>query len=172
SLIQVLSSPGVPLRGPERGLAHVSIYDPFVEAKHVSSVVAFGGLDFNLLSQLESQKDAKTSLSHSLNLVHARVQKIIEGALSCHLSISDAMGVLIDPLSFENLIGEASTSGVPATAAAATTLVVANVSSVAPISVIDYGVLDAEPQPEAFHSPKVVFEKEDLDTTPDHPSSN
>nr|GFC38161.1 hypothetical protein [Tanacetum cinerariifolium] len=41
-------------------------------------------------------------------------------------------------------------------------------SFIPPISVADYEVLDVEPQAEAFHSPKVVFEKEVLDTTPNH----
>ncbi|GJT02108.1 hypothetical protein Tco_0823277 [Tanacetum coccineum] len=199
-----------------RSVTDVATYDPSVEAKYVSTVLAFRDLDFNLLSQLESQKDTsiaditsllclegpsaetpmgsqlqpsyeqlllpihrkednvvigETSLSDSLDAVHAHVQKIKEGASSRRLSISDAMGPLVDPLSSENLVGEASTSRVPTTVAATTALVVANVNSVAPISVTDYGVLDAEPQPEASHSPKVVFEKEDLDTTPDHPSA-
>ncbi|GJS10669.1 hypothetical protein Tco_0367465 [Tanacetum coccineum] len=41
-----------------RGLADVAAYDPFVEEKYVSAVLAFRDLDFDLLSQLESQKDA------------------------------------------------------------------------------------------------------------------
>nr|GEV55874.1 RNA-directed DNA polymerase, eukaryota [Tanacetum cinerariifolium] len=62
----------------------------------------------------------ETPLPDSLNVVHDRVQRLKEGALSYCLSISDAMGALVDPLSFENLIGEASTSGVPATVVATT----------------------------------------------------
>ncbi|GKE65195.1 hypothetical protein Tco_1519356, partial [Tanacetum coccineum] len=45
-----------------------------------------------------------------------------EGALSHRLSNSDAIGTLVDPLSSENLIGEASTSKVPGKAAATTAL--------------------------------------------------
>ncbi|GJY35189.1 hypothetical protein Tco_0420567 [Tanacetum coccineum] len=179
---------GIDHEKAEMGLAKVAAYDPSVEERYVSIVLAFCGLGFNLLSQLESQKDAsiadimdslcleETSLSDSLSVVHDRVQKVKEGALSHRLSISEAMGPLVDPLSSENLIGEASTSGVPATTATTTALSVlvttADVSSIPPISVADYEVLDAEPQPEASHSSKVVFEKEDLDTTPDYPSAN
>nr|GEV36713.1 hypothetical protein [Tanacetum cinerariifolium] len=41
-----------------RGLADVAAYDPFVEAKYVFADLAFHDPDFDLLSQLESQKDA------------------------------------------------------------------------------------------------------------------
>ncbi|GKE14419.1 hypothetical protein Tco_1421996 [Tanacetum coccineum] len=37
-----------------RGLADIAAYDPFVEARYVSALIAFRDLDFNLLSQLES----------------------------------------------------------------------------------------------------------------------
>ncbi|GKG53977.1 hypothetical protein Tco_0557500, partial [Tanacetum coccineum] len=56
----------------------------------------------------------ETSLSFSLDMVHSRVQRIQEDAASQHLSISEAMIPLIKPLSAKNLVGEASTSRVPA----------------------------------------------------------
>nr|GEV14478.1 transposase (putative), gypsy type [Tanacetum cinerariifolium] len=152
----------------ERGLADVAAYDPSVEAKYGPSAETPEASQLQpsyeqLLLHVHRKEDnvvtRETSLSDSLDLVHICVQTIKEDDLSHHSSISDVIGVLVDPLSFENLIGKASTSRVPATAIPATTLVVANVSSTAPTSVIDYGVLDAEPQPEASHSPKVVFEK-------------
>ncbi|GKG55813.1 hypothetical protein Tco_0574707, partial [Tanacetum coccineum] len=43
----------------ERGLAEVAAYDLFMEERYVSAVLALRGLDFNFLSQLESQKDAR-----------------------------------------------------------------------------------------------------------------
>ncbi|GJV72166.1 hypothetical protein Tco_1492161 [Tanacetum coccineum] len=173
-----------------RDLADIAAYDPSVEARYVSAILAFCDLDFNLLSHLESQKDAsiaaimsllllegpsaetpevsrlqpsyeqllfliyqkednvvtgETSLSDSLDVVYARVKKLKESALSHRFSISDAMGVLADPLSSENLIGEASTSGVPVMAATTTALAIsvtaANINSIPPIfaSVTSYG---------------------------------
>ncbi|GJV84800.1 hypothetical protein Tco_1524698 [Tanacetum coccineum] len=97
----------------------------------------------------------ETSLSDSLTVVLDRVQKVKEGALSHRLSISEAMGPLVDPLSSENLIGEASTSGVPVAAATTTALstTFAHTSSVPPISVTDYDVLYTEARPKASHSP-------------------
>ncbi|GKB95932.1 hypothetical protein Tco_0982069 [Tanacetum coccineum] len=203
-----------------RGLADVAAYDPSIEARYVSVVLAFRDRDFNLLFYFESQKDSsitdimnslrlegpstetpevsrlqpeyeqlllpihrkednvvvgETSLSDSLNVVHDRVQKLKECAISHRTSVSDAMGSLVDPLSSENLIGEASTSEVPAIAAATTTLSIpvtgSSASSIPPISVADYDVLDAGIQGEAPHSLKIMFEKETLETTPERPTS-
>nr|GEV88257.1 hypothetical protein [Tanacetum cinerariifolium] len=160
----------------ERGLDDIAAYDPSVEAKYISPILAFCGLDFDLLSQQESQKDA--SIANIISLLHLEgpsvktMEKIKEGALSRRLS----MDVMVDPMSFENLIGEASTLGVSTTAAATTTLAIsvttANVSSIPPISVADYGVLDVEPHYEAPNSLKIVFENEDLETTPEHPTAS
>ncbi|GKE32332.1 hypothetical protein Tco_1451654, partial [Tanacetum coccineum] len=111
-----------------RSFADGAAYDPSMEAKKEDNVVI-----------------GETSLSDSLDAVHARVQKIKEGTSSRRLSISDVMGPLVDPLSSKNLVGEASTSGVPTTVAATTALVVANVNSIVPISMTNYRVLDAEP---------------------------
>nr|GEV40547.1 hypothetical protein [Tanacetum cinerariifolium] len=64
----------------------------------------------------------ETSLSFSLEVIHNRIQRIRGDVEARRLSLSDAMVPLIEPLSFENLLGEASTSGVPVTADAVTTL--------------------------------------------------
>ncbi|GKF73901.1 hypothetical protein Tco_0220233, partial [Tanacetum coccineum] len=42
----------------ERGLAEVAAYDLFMKERYVSAVLTICGMDFNFLSQLESQKDA------------------------------------------------------------------------------------------------------------------
>nr|GEW12939.1 ribonuclease H-like domain, reverse transcriptase, RNA-dependent DNA polymerase [Tanacetum cinerariifolium] len=103
----------------------------------------------------------------------AETLELKEGSLSHRLSNSNEMGALVDPLSFENLIGEVSTSGVPATAAATTALSISvtdvNVSSIPPILVANYDVLDAGIQDEVPHSSKIMFEKENLETIPEHP---
>ncbi|GJU53402.1 hypothetical protein Tco_1227116 [Tanacetum coccineum] len=110
-----------------RGLAEVAAYDPFMKERYVSAVLALRDLEFNFLSYrlqpayeqlllpIHRKEDnaviGETSLSDSLNVVHDRVQK-------------------------------ASTSGVPATTATTTALsisiTIANVSSIPPISVVDY----------------------------------
>ncbi|GKG45550.1 hypothetical protein Tco_0497996, partial [Tanacetum coccineum] len=106
----------------------------------------------------------------------SRVQKPKEDALSQRLSISGAIGVLAALLSSKNLIGEASTSRVPVTVVATTALAISvtvvDISSIPPISVADYDTADTGVQDMAPHSPKIVFEKEDLQTTPKHPSAS
>ncbi|GJY98349.1 hypothetical protein Tco_0515259, partial [Tanacetum coccineum] len=88
----------------------------------------------------------ETSLSFSLDVVHARVRRIRGDDVSQRFSIFDAMVPPIEPLSAENLVGEASMSGVPAAVAATTTLSTTFVqaSSVPPIPVSDYEVADTE----------------------------
>ncbi|GJU44529.1 hypothetical protein Tco_1201795 [Tanacetum coccineum] len=89
------------------------------------------------------------------------------------LSFSDVMVPLIEPLSAENLVGEASTSGVPAVVAATTALSTTFVqaSFVLPIPALDHEVVDMEPQVEASSSPKIIFEQETLETSPEHPAA-
>ncbi|GJT16762.1 hypothetical protein Tco_0875468 [Tanacetum coccineum] len=128
--------------------------------RYVSVVLPFRDLDFNLLSQLESQKDAKA-----------------QGWCNIHCtSISDATPFLVDPLSSENLIGEASTSEVPETVGVTTTLSIsvtaASASSIPPISTADYDKLDAGIQGEVPHSPNIGFENETLETTPERPTTS
>nr|GEW40928.1 transposase (putative), gypsy type [Tanacetum cinerariifolium] len=101
----------------------------------------------------------ETSLSFSLDLAYARMRKLKEGVTSLWLSISDALVPIVEPLSVENLVGEAITSGVPATVtttALSTTFVEAG--SVSPI-------LHAKAPPSI-----IVFEKEELDTMSEHPT--
>nr|GFB57069.1 hypothetical protein [Tanacetum cinerariifolium] len=149
--------------------------------------------NFPLLAQLESQKDAsivdimgllhleglaaetsevvieETSLSFSLDVVHARVHMIRGDVVSRLMSFSDAMVSLIEPLSAENLVGEASTFRVPATATTtplSTTFV--QTGSVPLISVADYEVLGTGPPAEVPPPLKIVFERDELETTPEH----
>nr|GFB35064.1 hypothetical protein [Tanacetum cinerariifolium] len=79
---------------------------------------------------------------------------------SRRLSISDAIVPLVEPLSAKNLVGETNTSSLPkafaATTALSTTFVQA--SSVSPMPVSDYEVVNMEPQVEASSSPNIIFE--------------
>ncbi|GKF45626.1 hypothetical protein Tco_0135428 [Tanacetum coccineum] len=138
-----------------RVLIDVAAYDPSTKANYISAVSALRVVNFPLLAQLESHKDAsiadimgpvaevpeasqlqpspkqlmhpihrledqvvigETSLSFSLEVANARVQRLKGNDASWQLSISDALVPFIEPLSTENLVGEASTSGVPVTA--------------------------------------------------------
>ncbi|GKG16731.1 hypothetical protein Tco_0361688, partial [Tanacetum coccineum] len=71
---------------------------------------------------------------------------------------------LIEPLSAENLVGKASTSGVPATATTtALSTIFIQTSSVPSISVADCEVLGTEPSAEVPSPPKIVFEKKEFE---------
>ncbi|GJX15410.1 hypothetical protein Tco_0216242 [Tanacetum coccineum] len=172
-----------------RSLTDIATYDPSAEANYVYVVYALCGLDFLLLSQLESQKDA--SIADIISLLHLEgpaaetpaasqlqpsyeqlmlpIHRTGDNRICCvtQLIPSDVMVPLIEPLFAENLVGEASTSDVPATAALTTALstTFALTRSIPSILVSDYKVLDAEPQTEAPPFASVVFEKEELDTT-------
>ncbi|GJY14906.1 hypothetical protein Tco_0385328 [Tanacetum coccineum] len=140
-----------------QGLAKVVAYIPIAEANYVFVVNAICAMDFPLLAQLASHKDAimsdlmdllllegptaktieakqlqpspeqlmlpihhpqdqvfikETSLSFSLDVIHAYVQRIQGDAVARRLSLFDVMVPLIEPPSAENLIGEVSTSKV------------------------------------------------------------
>nr|GEU75451.1 hypothetical protein [Tanacetum cinerariifolium] len=135
------------------------------KARYVFAVLAFRDLYFDLLPQLESQKDASIAdIMNSLHLegpfaeilmaiwlqsiyehlllpIYQKEDNLKDGVVSHRLSISNAMGALVDPLSSENIIGKASTLGVPTTTATTTALSISitatNVSSISPISVAD-----------------------------------
>ncbi|GJS22694.1 hypothetical protein Tco_0451326 [Tanacetum coccineum] len=168
---------GIDYGKARRGLVDFSAYNPSAEADYVAAINALRVVDFPLLAQLESRKDGsmadimdllrleedqvvirETSLSFSLDVAHNRVHRIRGDVAACRLSFTDAMVPLIKPLFFKSLTGEANTSGVPTmttTTTLSTTFIQAN--TVAPT-----------PSIEVPSSSKIVFEREELDTTPEH----
>nr|GEU37613.1 hypothetical protein [Tanacetum cinerariifolium] len=186
-----------------RGLVDVSAYNTFAKADYVTVINAFRTVDFPILAQMESLKDAtmvdimdllcleghaaetleasqlqplpeqlmipiyrledqvvirETSMSFSLDVAHTHAQRIKGDAEARCLSFTDVMVPLIEPLSAKSLIGEASASRVLKTAmttALSTTFIQ---SSTVPL------VRSIEVPP----SLKVMFEQEELDTTPEH----
>nr|GFA95733.1 hypothetical protein [Tanacetum cinerariifolium] len=108
-----------------------SYHTTIVGRRWILSLSALRDVDFSLLTLLASQKDASIAdIMDSLRLegsalaevIHNRIQRIRGDVEARRLSFSDAMVPLIEPLSFENLLGEASTSGVPVTGTAIETL--------------------------------------------------
>ncbi|GKB15778.1 hypothetical protein Tco_0849701 [Tanacetum coccineum] len=113
-----------------------------------------------LIHQLEDQVViGETSLSLYLDLAYAHVWKLKESDASRRLSISDALVPIVELLSVENLVGEASTSGAPAAVATTTAL---STTFVEADSILTIPHTEAPPS-------SIVFEKEELDTTPEHP---
>nr|GEW34102.1 hypothetical protein [Tanacetum cinerariifolium] len=58
----------------------------------------------------------ETSSSFALDVAHVRIQRLKGDDAACHLSLTNAMVRLLEPLSTKSVIGKASTSGIPATA--------------------------------------------------------
>ncbi|GJR12109.1 hypothetical protein Tco_0794761 [Tanacetum coccineum] len=154
-----------------RDLSVIKAYDPFAKAKYVDAVNALRTMDFSLLYELRSKKDASiVDLMDSLRLEGPLAK--IPGAddlqpspeqlmLPIHRTEDDV------PLSSRSLIGEASTSAAPASPEPITTFSTTFASSgvVPPLSISNDQVLDMKPHDE--DPPVVTFEKQELDTSPE-----
>ncbi|GKC64273.1 hypothetical protein Tco_1096871 [Tanacetum coccineum] len=134
-----------------RSLENVEAYNPSAEADYVSTIAALQ----------DGVVIGETSLSLTLDVPHSCVQRLKGEAAAKNLSISDAIVPLIKPLSIQNLVGEASTSGVPAavmTTSLSTTF--SQVSSVPSIPAVD---ADASKRPAEDRSSKIIFKEEELE---------
>nr|GEW30485.1 protein suppressor of K(+) transport growth defect 1-like [Tanacetum cinerariifolium] len=157
-----------------RALNDVSAYFPFADVIYVAAVSALRDVDFSLLTLLASQKDDSIAdIMDSLCLegpVAETPNRIRIDAKARRLSLSDTRVPLIEPLSSKNLLGEASTFGVPVTVDVVTTLSTSFAGSVSvsvpPLSVADYGAVHVGPQVEDPSSGGIVFEKEKMETSP------
>ncbi|GJX11078.1 gypsy type transposase [Tanacetum coccineum] len=158
-----------------RDLSVIEAYDPSAEAKYIDVVNALGTVDFSLLSELKSKKDASiVDLMDYLRLERPLAE--IPRAKDLQPSPTQLMlpihrledNVVLGPLSSKSLTGEASTSAAPATSEPITTLSTTFVSSdvVPPLLISNDQVLDMEPHDEDPHV--VTFEKEELDTSSEY----
>ncbi|GJZ84526.1 hypothetical protein Tco_0649865 [Tanacetum coccineum] len=139
-----------------RTLSNVAAYNPSADADYVAAVSTLRDVDFSLLDLLVSQKDASIAdIMYSLR----RIRRDTEAR---RLSLFDAMVPFIEPLSSENLLGEASTFGVPITVDVVTTLSTTfaqYVSVLVPLLLVaDYGVVHAGPHVEDPSSGKEELE--------------
>nr|GEY79548.1 hypothetical protein [Tanacetum cinerariifolium] len=114
----------------------------------------------------------ENSLSFALSVAHSRVEKIRENVAAQRSTLMDVWAPLDNPLSAQNLIGEASTFGnvpdiVVATTALSTTF--ASTSSIPPITTDDYDIVNVDGQEDVMGNvasfPIVEFEKEEMDAT-------
>ncbi|GJY65010.1 hypothetical protein Tco_0466470 [Tanacetum coccineum] len=161
----------------KKGLVDVAAYNPSTKSNYVSTVNALRAVDFSLLAQLESQKDA--TIADIMGLLHLegpaaetpnanQLQPSPEKLMLPIYRPEDQV-----PLFAENLVGEASTYGVPTTATTtALSTTFTQTSSVPLILVADYEVSGAEPPTKVPSPPKIVFEKDELKTTPEHATTN
>ncbi|GJW76755.1 hypothetical protein Tco_0138437 [Tanacetum coccineum] len=173
-----------------RSLAEVAAHNPAAEADYVDALNALHAVEFLLLAQLPSHKDASIYDLMDLLRLEGTPADILKlsllqpspeqlmlpihrlgdqaNAASRQLSISDTLVPLVESLSAENLVGEASTSGVPVTAtttALSTTFV--QDSTIPLVSVVNHEASGAGSSTVVPPSSEIVFEKE-LETTPEH----
>ncbi|GJV90997.1 hypothetical protein Tco_1538810, partial [Tanacetum coccineum] len=115
-------------------------------------------------------------LQPDINASHSRVERIKANIVAERSALLGVWTPLSEPLSVQNLIGEASTfANVPAATVTTTTLstTFASASSILPITIDDYEIVHADSQESSQGNVQgdaatVEFEKEDLDTTPEH----
>ncbi|GJZ99564.1 hypothetical protein Tco_0672115 [Tanacetum coccineum] len=141
-----------------RDLTDVAAYDPSAEANYMSAMstlrpvaktpeaIQLQPSPKQLMLPIHRLKDqvviGETSLFFSLDVANVRVQRLKRNVASQHLSISDALVPLIKPLSAKKLVGEASTSEVPATTTTtALSIPFIQANTVPPIPVTDHEVL-------------------------------
>ncbi|GJR21224.1 hypothetical protein Tco_0969751 [Tanacetum coccineum] len=138
-----------------RDLSVIEAYDPSAKAKYVDAVNA---LRTGPLAKIPGAEELQPSLEQLMLPINRAEDDVVLG----ETSLSFPLQV---PLSSKSLIGEASTSAIPATTETITTLSTTFASSgiVPPFSVSDYQVSDTEPHDE--DPPAITFEKEELDTT-------
>nr|GEU75860.1 hypothetical protein [Tanacetum cinerariifolium] len=112
-----------------------------------------------LIHRLEDQVIIReTPLDFSLEVAYNRVQRVRGDTTARRLSLTDSILPLVEPLSARSLTGEASSFAVLATA------VTTALSSTFSQTDLVPSVLSTEVPP----SSKIIFEEEELDTTPEH----
>ncbi|GKA23903.1 hypothetical protein Tco_0709936 [Tanacetum coccineum] len=172
--MQVGLAAGIDHEKAKRDLTNFAAYDPSAEANYMSDVSALRpAVETPKAIQLQpSPKQlmlpiyrledqvviGETSLSFSLDVANARVQRLKRNDASQQLSIFDALVPLIEPLSAKNLVGEASTSGVSATATTtvlSTTFIQASTVPLVPTT--DHEVSDVGSSTKVSSPPAVVF---------------
>ncbi|GKF56983.1 hypothetical protein Tco_0170520, partial [Tanacetum coccineum] len=96
-------------------LSVIKAYEPSTEAKYVEAVNALGTVDFSLLSELKSKKDAiivdpmdSLRLEEPLTEIPGAedLQPVKGEIMEKRLSLTDVMAPLAEPLSSSSLIGE------------------------------------------------------------------
>ncbi|GJW77973.1 gypsy type transposase [Tanacetum coccineum] len=156
-----------------RDLTDVAVYNPSAEADYISALQQLQNVNFSLLAELRSNKDAsidtlmnilclEETLAERLSLtesqphvdqvmvpIHHSPKKVVVGAtaLSLALDVSN-----IRPFSAKVLTGTKGTfDAVPATADTTTAMSItfASASTIAPISVDDYEVVGTDDQADA-----------------------
>ncbi|GKC24201.1 hypothetical protein Tco_1026351, partial [Tanacetum coccineum] len=170
-----------------RSLTDVVAYKLAAEVDYNSALQRLREVDFSLLTELSSHKDA--SVEYIMNLLFLESPlvdapgmsdlkpDIRENIAAQRSALVDVWIPLVEPLSAENLMGASGTSdSVSGTIATTTALstTFASTSSIPPITIDDYEIVGAYGQEDAQRNvqgnvasfPTIELEKEEVDTTP------
>nr|GEV11491.1 hypothetical protein [Tanacetum cinerariifolium] len=161
------------------------------KANYVSAMNSLRVVDFPLLAQLASQKDASIAdimglfcldglaaevpeanqLQPSLEQLMLPIHRPEDQVVSGETSLSFSLDVVHSRV--QRIRGDTATSGVLAVVAATTAFstIVVQASFVPSIPVSDYEMADTKAQAEASSSPKITFEQEILETSPENPTT-
>ncbi|GKC58265.1 hypothetical protein Tco_1085863, partial [Tanacetum coccineum] len=146
-----------------RSIADVVAFNPSAEGDQLEANKDSSMADIMDLLRLQGPA-AETSEASQLQpspdqlMIPIHRLKDLGDATAHRLSLTDSILPLVEPLSARNLTGEASSSAVLAIAVTITLLTTLAQTDLVP------AVLSTKVPP----SPKIVFEEEDLDTTPEH----
>nr|GEY35384.1 hypothetical protein [Tanacetum cinerariifolium] len=144
-------------------LTDVAAHNPFTEVDYVSALQQLHGVNFSLLAELKSNKDAsiealmnilflKEHLAERLDVFDSQVRRIKDNIMSHKSLFQDVFILLAEPFSDAAITGTEGTSDtVPATAdtTAALSVTFASASIVDPISIDDFEVIGMDDQPTA-----------------------
>ncbi|GJZ94143.1 hypothetical protein Tco_0666346, partial [Tanacetum coccineum] len=153
-----------------RVLTDIAAYNPSAEADYLSALQRLQSVNFSLISELKSNKDAsidtimnllrlEDSLAERLNLVesqphfdqlmvpiHHSPNQTVAGATSLSSALRDVFVPLAEPLSIAALEGTAGTSGTALGTTTALPVTFTSTSTIPPISTDDYEVVHTDGQ--------------------------
>ncbi|GJX31984.1 hypothetical protein Tco_0241839, partial [Tanacetum coccineum] len=159
-------SAGITHGAAGRVLTDVAVYNPSAKADYLSALQLLQSVNFSLIVELKSNKDAsidtlmnlihlEDSLAERLNLVESqphvdqlmnRVRRIRENIANDRSALHDVFVPLAEPLSIAALEGTAGTSSSAPGTTTALSVTFASTSSIPPISIDDYEVVHTDGQ--------------------------
>ncbi|GJV06998.1 hypothetical protein Tco_1344654 [Tanacetum coccineum] len=123
-----------------RVLTDVAMFNPFTKSDYISALLELQDVNFSLLAELKSNKDASTeTLMNILRLEEPLAERL--GLMSRNLMLTN-----FEPLSYAALEGTKGTFGTSPETTTALSVTFASVSSIPPISIDDYDVMHADGQ--------------------------
>ncbi|GJS06253.1 hypothetical protein Tco_0363049, partial [Tanacetum coccineum] len=140
-----------------RVLANVAAFNPSEEEDFTSDLQEVQNVNFSLLLELQSNKDASVetsdqtvigarALSLSLDVSHGRVQRIREKIANNRSALRVVFVSFSEPLSAAALEGTGGTSSVAPDITTTLSVTLASASTIPPISMDDYKIAHAEDQ--------------------------